>query len=639
MFVPEIFNPQQDYFQLLPDLYYNTGESVVTTENGVSLLFKANEIVKGTSPPPSKEWSLVELDTDLSDTTGTNFFTETITDIDNKEEMVNVVMSTRDLDNQHLPLAIKTSKGSDIYCPQPCTYYPTGSDLGVSYGSSSNFTGIDIYDNIRDLFANPQVLRVRDESEKYISLGNVPVGNGTNFNLNYLSDTGDSDELVSQNIYLVDLSDDERRRFGKDLCIGDLTIYDKEGVSYPSSGLSTFDFSNSITFQFLPNSVNSQDFVSWKGVSYIGVSALYQLEETGVQFNIFPKYSVEESPLYLPPEINGIEGISIPYLDTTGHYGSLDFSSISPKTTFIISNSPENGNQREITLNGLGGGSVTIYDIKYGNTINPIDMMIKVDQDGIFWNPWSNTRGTSGYELGDIWYVKNGSGVVVAHGFLIPLDGGGIYPGSFVLVGEVRENLIGLKVEIISKNGTGYVSPVLGDTSNNIIDFKVQDSGTITPNIYFDSVFFIGDLFPQLTIYVNTGIQGPIQPNQFQIDYDTGSGPSIQNIYSPSYDITKKIKVKASGIFGTTFLGNLAYSPQNISTDYIRGTEIMSTIFQPFQNDIFLNSEGGKLFKENKVSELDNIPPVSSFWNITEEHPSPSMQIHLISQYQIGILN
>ena len=612
--VPEIFNPQQDYFQLLPDIYYNTGESVVTTENGVSFLFKANEIVKGTSPPPGEEWSLVELDSDLTDSTGSNFFTETVTDINNTDEMVNVVINTRDLDNQSLPLAVKTTQGPDVYCPQSCTYYPSSSDLGVSYGSSTNFTGIDIYDNIRDLFVNPQVLRIKDENQKYISLGNVPVGDGTNFNLNYLSDTGDSDELVSQNIYFVDLSNFERERFGKDLCIGDLTIYDKEGLSYPSSGLSTFDFSNSITFQFLPNSVNSQDFVSWKGVSYIGVSALYQLEETGVQFNIFPKYSVDGTADYLDFGINGIEGIPIPYLDTTGHYGSLDFSSISVKTTFIISNSPKNGNQREITLNGIGGGSVTIYDIKYGNTINPLDMMKGFSGPTPFWDPWVSTRGTSGYELGDIWYVKNGSGVVVARGFLIPLAGGGIFPGSFVLVGEVRENLLGLKVEIISKNGTGYVSPVLGDTSKNIIDFKVRDSGTITPDLYTDSGFltdqFGSELFSKFTIYVNTGIQGPIQPNQFQIDYDTGSGPSIQNIYSPSYDITKKIKVKASGIFGTTFLGNLAYSPGNISTDYSTGTSIMSSIFQPFRNDIFLNSEGGKLFKENKVSQLDNISNV-----------------------------
>ena len=574
--VPKTVYPQDNFVNYNSKAFYEKG-IVVNYEDSKELsgLYVAEKSNVGVSVTSDENdfWSYDILRGDMK-SNNQQFYSfvysgETITQGD---ELSNIIKSTRRLNNSNLPLEIKTYNSDNEetdYCPKSCNV-DIPSNKTIKQLIDESFVGqLPYFDNIRYLFENP-VLVKQEGSQTYLTLGNVPVSyeKTDNYNVTYLSNSNNSSNLVSQFLYFLDL-ENGKKVYDKPECNQEYIHYDKNNPGGINTGVSSFDFSNSLLFQFIPCDLGSQDYISYG----VGDNNLVTLNDPSdiIKWNRFPP-------------VNGVTvdgGTSIALINGTS---TNVFTGVSGtfRTSYITQNSKVDVG--DYTLTGPGGGQVTINVTQVGNTL---EGLIDITNNGTC------------YSYGDIWYLtEQGDNSILTYGFVVPdSDNGKLTQESFIQVKDFFDNPENCLINVSSETGTGF-SMSAANGFQYISEYNLESLSGSTSGSYSGN---------GITVNVEFNGTDIVQPNQaiFTTSSTVDSGTSV---YFPSYNVEENIKVKSLATFGRNYFGNIKYNNKGFKD--MSNKVVPGAIFNIFTNSVFSNELADSntvVLANNKNLSLNNL--------------------------------
>ena len=576
--VPETVYPEDNFTDYDPKSIYDTG-NVVKSPDGK--LYKSLKNLNTSPLFDISSWEIDDLTQKMTSTTGDKFYTIYKQDTD----FLDVIDSVKNLDNQNFPALVKynfnnsgfqcdTTTGEIInsntpesnnqyeFCPKPCTYY----DLKETY--ENTLLDSAYFDPIRYLFKTPVMLR-KNSSDLFVTLGNTPVEKSQNYNVGFLQDGGAKRDFLSQYLYFVNIKDQEDK-YNRPLCTGGLSITTSTGLCPTEAN--KFEFANSLLFNFLPCNINSQDFINYNvdvGMS-TGTSILVTSENaiTKNSPNIFPPYGVSCNVLVTSKTSTGMS-----FRKVSGHFEyTYPILSVNYRTTNTITK---------------GTSSVTLSGIVQKEFIN----IPKTAQN---------------VSYGDGWYIPSEDGMSIREpfGFIIPRSDGGISTSSFIQLNNSSEYNNTDKINLLNNNQiTG------ANVSLKTVDFTLSTEPS-DPNRATKSGTYTNQGTSYYLEFLNTGTV--LQRGEAVFYPENGEIiTKAENIYLPTYDIAKNIKVHAVGIFGESFVGDLGYTLDKENSNYsLDGNQKSTMLFNEFRNDLFLtdvDKHKKEVFIGNDTVNLDNV--------------------------------
>ena len=480
----------------------------------------------------------------------------------------------------NLPLQIKTYDGEETktnYCPTFCTKRQP-IDKSVKQIIDESFVGqLSYFDDIRYIFETP-ILVKKDTSKTYLTLGNVPISYNKNneYNTTFLSSSNDSTNLLSEFLYFLDL-DNDKKIYNKTSCNQEFTYYNKSNPGGVSTGVSSFELSNSLLFQFVPCDIDSQDYINY-GVSENNLVTLNDSNNI-FQWNKFPP-------------INGVTdsgGTSIPLINGTS---TNVFTGVSGKfeTSYLTTNIGSDVGV-SITLKKDTSNSVKLTVTSVGNTLEGIGVSGAVTSSGTC------------YSYGDIWYLtEQKSDNILTYGFVVPdIDNGKLTEQSFVQVKDFFSPPEDCVINVSSNTGSGFsMSGVSGN--KYITDYTLESISGNSSGLYKGP-------FGTKTIELNVKYNGSdiVQRNQAVFTSSDIVNPGT-SLYFPSYNAKKTIKTKALASFGSNYLGNIKYNNKGFRS---LGNKIVPTsVFVNYNNTVFTNDIANSstiVLANNKNLQLTNL--------------------------------
>jgi len=558
--VPKTVYPQDAFIDFHPDTYYQKGEVVkFSSDTELSGLYQCS--ISNLDQPiqtANHFWTYDILTKEMKSNNQQFYsFVYPETTITKGDDLNEIITKTKELNNLNLPLEIKTFNSNQEetdYCP---TYCAVGNgDKTLKQIIDDSFVGkLDYFNDIKYLFENP-VLVKQESSKKYLTLGNTPISYNQrgDYNTTFLSSSNDTENLVSQFLYFLDL-DNDRKIYNKPKCNQNFVHYKSDGTSI-NSGVSNFEFSNSLVFQFFPCDLGSQDYISYG----VGENNVVTLNDTkNILWNRFPP-------------VNGLTksgGVSIPLISQDGD----NFSGVSQtfETTYLTKNIPNTflySVGTTIPLTHSGGDSVNLTVNEIGNTLEGVGVTEAISNNG------------TNYSYGDVWHLTPKGGTsILTYGFVVPEENGKLTDKSFIQIKDFNNNVVDCSIFINSDTGSGFcMSGVSG--FNYIRDYTITkgsgttdgiytggfNTGTISANIQFDSA---GNVLQR-----NQAVASPV----------VTSGTSI---FVPSYNVKEHIKVKALATFGSNYLANISYN--NLGFRTLENKIAPTGIFNIYSNSIFSN--------------------------------------------------
>ena len=598
--IPRTIFPEDIFIDYRKDLYYQQGELVnlQNDPNEVSGVYTALRSNYGMSISADNEdfWEYRIFSSNLK-SDNQNFYSfvypeETITEGD---QLNDIIEKNKTLNVLNLPFQLKTYDSDDKetdFCPNFCGKLPEDDIPNII---TNSFASMEYFQPIKYLFDSPNLVK-KSGSQEFLTLGHVPVSFNENndYNVTFLSNSDDSDNLVSQFIYFLDL-DNDQEIYNKRNCNGNFVYYDKDNTGGVDTGVSRFSFANSMLFQFIPCDLESQDFISY-GIS--PGSSVVTFNDSYLFWSRFPP-------------VNGVttsSGTSIPLILRENE----NYSGVSGtfKTSYIEQNIKKKFvNDDTITLtNSVDSGlSVRLDVTKYGKTLQGnliTDLGSRVITD----------NGTN-YSYGDIWYLVSPEEDVeeekiITYGFVVPEDTTGkITENSFVQLSDMFETPNKCQITIISETGSGFAMDDIIIDEDYISEFTLTSLGGNTTS----GKYTYGDILrgsAQLNIEFDPNTGNIIQQNQayFESGSDYSAGTSI---YFPSYNAKENIKVKALAKFGDSYLGRIKYN--NLGFKSLENKILPATIFDNYSNRIFTNSlinDTSIVLANNENLELNGLTDV-----------------------------
>ena len=567
--------PETNFTPYYKQSYYGAGDPVITSEEGKEVLYKS--LVNGNTGnllSDEKSWVRDGLTQTMTSMKENNFYGTYQQQGNNFTKFIDQV---KNLNNQNYPASIELDSddfGVSEFCPQPCTLY----NLSEKYENS--FVNAEYFESIRYLFETPTILSKKDKTS-IISLGNAPVSKTKNYNTGYLQDGGAANNFLSQYLYSIDINGQEKK-FNRPGCSGGLSVTTKDGLQQTEAN--KFDFSNSILFNFLPCDIDSQDFIKYSvnigssSGSSVTVTALDNYASTNTP-NIFPPYGVSCNVL-----LSTKSGDNVSYQGVSGYF----------KYTHIISREGNAMPQK-----------VSDGDVEFGfrvenTTINFMDSITIDDK----------------FNYGDIWYnplLSTFPSDTSPFGFLIPNPDKGISIRSFMQLnnGVSYASNPTQNIQILSNKNKSISVGVSTNIINRFSLVGVNDS--MPGSSIYTGVFTKPDQ-NGLSIRIISDDSGTKPLSQLQAKFYRSDGEAmnnIENIYLPSYDISKNIKVKAIGVFGESFTGELSYSlDKNSSIIDLENQNNPIMIFNELRNDIFLtdiDKRKKEVFLGTSTTTIDNL--------------------------------
>ena len=559
--VPKTVYPEDAFIDFHPDTYYQKGEVVkFSSDTELSGLYQCS--ISNLDQPiqaANHFWTYDILTKEMKSNNQQFYsFVYPETTITKGDDLNEIITKTKELNNLNLPLEIKTfnSKQEETdYCPTYCAV-GNGDKKTLKQFINDSFVGkLDYFNDIKYLFESPVLIK-QENNKKYLSLGNTPVtyNEKGDYNTTFLSSSNDTENLVSQFLYFLDL-DNDRKIYNKPKCNQNFFHYKSDGTSI-NSGVSNFEFSNSLVFQFFPCDLGSQDYISYG----VGENNVVTLNDTkNILWNRFPP-------------VNGLTksgGVSIPLISQNVN----TFSGVSQtfETTYLTKNIPDTffySVGTTIPLTHSGGDSVNLTVNQIGNTLEGVGVSEAISNNG------------TNYSYGDVWHLTPKGGTsILTYGFVVPEENGKLTDKSFIQIKDFNNNVEDCSIFINSDTGSGFcMAGVSG--FNYIRDYSITkvsgttsgiytggfNTGTISANIQFDSA---GNV---------------LQRNQAVASPAVTSGTSI---FVPSYNVKEHIKVKALATFGSNYLANISYN--NLGFRTLENKIAPTGIFNIYSNSIFSN--------------------------------------------------
>ena len=573
--VPKTVYPQNGFIDYHPDIYYQKGEIVRLDDpkelSGLYIVEKSNLGVS-ISSTESEFWTYDILGKEMK-SNNQQFYSfvypeETIT---TGKDLNKIIKDTKSLNNLNLPLIIKTydsNQEEKSFCPTFCGVKQSD-DKTIKQVIDESYVGqLSYFDNIRYLFETPVLIK-QESNKSYLTLGNVPVthNQANDYNVTFLSSSNNSENLMSQFLYFLDL-DNDKKIYNKPECNQQFTYYDKQNPSGVSTGVSNFEFSNSLLFQFIPCDLDSQDYLSYQ----VSDNNLITLNDSNniFQWNKFPPLQGGSSVGLINKSNNTFTGVS----------GTFE-------TSYIVNNIQTS--EKEITLSN-GTSTVTMNINKIGNTLEGIGVSQNITNHGTC------------YIYGDIWYLtKKGETSIMTYGFVVPDSNGSLTDKSFIQVKDFFSPPEDAVINISSNTGSGFcMSGVSG--YQYISDYTLVNVTGTQSGVYSGT-------FGGKTVNVNIKFNGTsiVQPNQavFTSSDTVNSGTSL---YFPSYNVRENIKVKALASFGSNYLGNIKYNNRGFKS--LENKVIPDAIFNNYTNSVFSNelaADSTIVFANNKNLNMNNL--------------------------------
>jgi len=556
--VPKTVYPEDAFIDFHPDTYYQKGEVVkFSSDTELSGLYQCS--ISNLDQPiqaANHFWTYDILTKEMKSNNQQFYsFVYPETTITKGDDLNEIITKTKELNNLNLPLEIKTFNSNQEetdYCP---TYCAVGNgDKTLKQIINDSFVGkLDYFNDIKYLFENPVLIK-QENNKKYLSLGNTPVtyNEKGDYNTTFLSSSNDTENLVSQFLYFLDL-DNDRKIYNKPKCNQNFVHYKSDGTSI-NSGVSNFEFSNSLVFQFFPCDLGSQDYISYG----VGENNVVTLNDTkNILWNRFPP-------------VNGLTksgGVSIPLISQDGD----NFSGVSQtfKTTYLTENAFFYSKGDVVTLTHSGGDSVNLTVNEIGNTLEGVGVTEAISKNG------------TGYSYGDVWHLTPKGGTsILTYGFVVPEENGKLTDKSFIQIKDFNNNVEDCSIFINSDTGSGFcMAGVSG--FNYIRDYSITKVSGTTNGIY------TGNLGGYELISANIQFDSSgnvLQRNQAVASPAVTSGTSI---FVPSYNVKEHIKVKALATFGSNYLANISYN--NLGFRTLENKIAPTGIFNIYSNSIFSN--------------------------------------------------
>jgi hypothetical protein len=564
--VPKTVYPEDAFIDFHPNTFYEKGEVVrFSSDTELSGLYKCDTSNLNQPIQTANHFWTYDILTKNMESNHQQFYSFVYpgTTITKGDDLNEIITKTKELNNLNLPLEIKNfdDEGNETdYCPNYC---------GVGNGNKTlkqiideSFVGkLDYFDNIKYLFENP-VLVKKENNKKYLSLGNTPVSYNEkgDYSVTFLSSSNDERNLVSQFLYFLDL-DNDRKIYNKPKCNQNFVHYKSDGTSI-NSGVSNFEFSNSLVFQFFPCDLGSQDYISY-GVSENNVVTLNDTKN--ILWNRFPP-------------VNGLTksgGVSIPLIVQDGD----NFSGVSQtfETTYLTSNiistkltAPQL--RTTISLTHSSGDTVNLIINETGNTLEGVGVSEAISNNGTC------------YSYGDVWHLTPKGGTsILTYGFVVPEENGKLTDKSFIQIKDFNNNVEDCSIFINSNTGSGFcMSGVSG--FNCIRDYTITSVSGTTDGIYTGK-FASGTVSANIKFDSSGNV---LQRNQAVASPAVTSGTSI---FVPSHNVKENIKVKALATFGSNYLANIKYN--NLGFRTLENKISPTGIFDIYSNSIFSNQISG----------------------------------------------
>lgn len=594
--VPKTIYPEDNFVEYNDKSIFEEKEIVnFQNKNVISGLYQAGETVTGISPGVSGQtaWTYQFLTQQMkSDNKEFYSFVYNGDNVTAGPELNNIITKNKELNNQNFPLQINTfvdGEPDKNYCPNFCSKLNKNN---IKTDIDESFVGqLDYFKNIKYLFEDPMIVK-KEDSKKYLSLGNIPVSYNTSgrYNINFLSSSDDTENLVSQFVYLVDL-DNSKSVFNKPGCSGNFIHYDKSNPGGIDSGVSSFEFSNSLIFQFLPCSIDTQDYVKYQVID--ATENVVKLLDTNISFNKFPPEDgfTQSGGTSIPL----ISEINSNYSGISGGFNKTFINSIVGST---IDNNQYLKPGTSIIMTGTG-------------SYNSVTMNLSIEKMGSTFEGKMNTLGNTGplltsisggtsYVYGDLWYATQANETqILTYGFVVPNSDGSLDPESFIQLREFIETPTdNCNINIISESGSGFkILNSLGESSEvsltpfGITQFSINSVTNLPSPIPSKIEFEYAPLGGPGTILKTTvalkSDGTPVQPGE-AIFTSSSSISEGEIIYVPSYNVEENIKVKTYTTFGKNYFGKIKYNNQGFrSLDNVVNPTM---IFDNYSNYIFSNN-------------------------------------------------
>lgn len=635
--VPRTLYPQDGFVDYTDNVYMQKGEIVRYNDpkelSGLYIVEKSNfgvSISNTETETVNEEYYSFEILTKEMSSNNQEFYSfvyegDTITE---GEQLNDILEKTRDLNIGNLPLQIKTydkintDETKTNYCPTFCTKKQPD-DKTVKQIIDESFVGqLSYFDNIRYIFETP-ILVKKDTSKTYLTLGNVPLSYNQNnqYNTTFLSSSTDSTNLLSGFLYFLDL-DNDKKFYNKPSCNQDFTYYNETNPGGVSTGVSTFELSNSLLFQFVPCDIESQDYINYgvsdnnlvtlndpnnifqwnkfppiNGVTASGGTSIPLIN--GTSTNVFTGVSGTFETSYITKNISGGKIKSLGRVDWPQSYldklywnaereaeaegydsdDAMEYA-IDVRDKAKAAGNPEGVVRVQdgvnigtsITLNNIDDDGIkvklTVTDI--GNTLEGIGV-----SDAII------SQGTC-YSYGDIWYLtKASSKNILTYGFVVPdIDDGKLTEQSFIQLKDFFSPPEDCVINVSSNTGSGFsMSGVSG--YQYIKDYTLEGISGVSSGIYSGK-------YGTETMKVNVKFNGTeiVQRNQAVFTSSDTVNPG-NSLYFPSYNVKKTIKTKAIAAFGSNYLGNIKYNNKGFRS--MENKIVPTSIFVNYNNTVFTN--------------------------------------------------
>lgn len=572
--VPQLLSPQDQFVTFKNGINQVVNKFIkLELKDRPPLIYKENRNISD-MPGEMKNLGSMGLVTPVKEMRSHNDkFYMFVTDSDS-EDYKDIITSTRNLNLYDLPPAIKKYNDDDGTTLINSIYYPEELDY------TGEFTELGYFDDIRYAIENPVLMKKKDTS-KYLSLGHAPVSfnnfSSDKYNLKFLGDPGGKEELMAQLVYLVDLENGVDK-YNKYRCTGNLKIT-KPGDPTLDTGVSKFDFSNSLLMQVLPCSLDSQDTLKYDGKDV----DLVEVNSGSKVFQTF--FTLQTTRL-------GNTGTNVPMikLDSSGNYSQT--SGIF-KSSYIESYTTKVSSKQNFSV----GDRITLENS--GQTV-----ILEVEKTGYTAMGTINvTNGGSGYQYGDIWMLFKKGGIgktigiysnttldsVLCYGFLVPDSNGEINNLSFMQIKEFVQGVTPgdtLVFNFISENGRGATAE-FKFFKRAITEFSLE-AGTLST--YTDRNFQNATVGLNVRVSFYNSTSRIIQ--QKEAEFTSLVISEGDTLYLPTVDIRENIKVKMNAIFGSNYLGKLQYN--TYSNQVIRNLEnenLFPMVFTPYRQDLFLEEK------------------------------------------------
>ena len=559
--IPKTIYPQDEFIDYHPDVFYQKGEIVkFSSDTQLSGLYITETSNFGEPVNTVNNYWLYKILNKDMESNNQQFYSfvypnSTITKGDDLNE---IITKTKELNNLNLPLEIKTfdsdNKETD-FCPTFCTV--TSETKTLKQIINDSFVGkLDYFDDIRYLFETPVLIRQKN-NKKYITIGHSPVSFDQNneYNVTFLSNSNQTTNLISQFLYFLNLENDTKI-YNKPKCNQNFIHYNTDG-DVIDTGVSSFEFSNSLVFQFFPCDLKSQDYISYTTED----NNIVILDDTkNILWNRFPP-------------INGLTksgGTSIPLISQNGD----TFSGVSEtfESSYLTLNIPASeyfyGVGTTVSLTHSGGDSVNLTINEIGNTLEGVGVSEAILNNGTC------------YSYGDIWHLTPKGGTsILTYGFVVPEENGKLTDKSFIQIKDFNSNPENCSIFINSNTGSGFcMSGVSG--FNYIRDYTLTKVSGTTDGIYTGG-FNTGTIQANIKFDSSGNI---LQRNQAEVSPAVTSGTCV---FFPSYNAKENIKVKALATFGNNYLANITYNNRGFKT--LENNIIPTGIFEIYSNGIFSN--------------------------------------------------